>query len=209
MRMNRKNIRSYFNLNKINKIIKILTFSDILLIGGFGLIAPIFAVFVTDNLSDGSVAVVGIASTVYLLTKSVGQLFAAEIVDRIKGERDDFWAVLISTAGISLVPLLYIFVDSSVELYIVQFIYGIAAAFSFPSWMALFTRHIDHNQEGREWGLYYTLTDLAGAAAAAIGGFIAARLGFTPLFIIVSAISILGTITLWGLNALTKKHAKN
>ena len=179
-----------FNPKGINKIIKILTFSDILMIGSFGLVAPIFAVFITDSIQGGNLGTVGIASTIYLLTKSVFQLFAAHIADGIKGEKDDFWAMFISSIIISLIPLLYLIISNTHELFIVQFIYGIAAAFSFPSWMAIFTRHIDKNSEAREWGIYYTLIDLSAAATAGIGGIVAYNFGFKPLFIIVSAIGL-------------------
>jgi len=97
MHLSRKNFKNYLALKGISRVIKILTLSDILMMGGFGLVSPIFAVFITDTISGGTLGVAGIAITIYLLTKSIGQLFAAEIIDKIKGEMDDFWSVSIGS----------------------------------------------------------------------------------------------------------------
>jgi len=67
---------------------------------------------------------------------------------------------------------------------------------TLPAWMAIFTRHIDKEHEGVEWGVYRTLVDLGAAGAASLGGFLAYRLGFMPLFILVSIISLIGSLFL-------------
>jgi len=180
------------------------------MMGGFGLVSPIFAVFVTDSIVGGTVEVVGIASTIYLLVKSLGQLFAAEIVDRIKGERDDFWCMLLGSIVMCLSNALYLFVHTPVQLYIVQFVMGLATAFTFPSWMAIYTRHVDKQHEGKEWGIYYTLTDLGSAATAAVGGAIAYSIGFKPLFLIVAVLGFMGSVLLWAIkDEMIGKETKN
>jgi MFS family permease len=68
-----------------------------------------------------------------------------------------------------------------------------------PSWLALFTRHVDKDHEGMEWGVYSMLTDLGGAAVAGLGGIIAYSYGFKPLFVIVFVMSIIGTLLLLSL----------
>ncbi len=198
MKKKRKKIhyRPYFIFQKIDVVVRFLTISDFLILSGFGLIAPIFAVFVTDSIQGGNVEVVGLASSIYLIVKSVGQIPIARFIDKTSGEKDDFWAMLIGSLFFSLVPLFYIFVDTPMELYLVQFFYGLAAAFTFPAWMAIFTRHIDKEREGVEWGVYQTLIDLGSAATASLGGFLAFRYGFAPLFVVVSVISFLGSLYL-------------
>jgi len=209
MHLSRKNFKNYLALKGISRVIKILTLSDILMMGGFGLVSPIFAVFITDTISGGTLGVAGIAITIYLLTKSIGQIFAAEIIDKIKGEMDDFWSVFIGSILMSLVYLLYLFIHTPTQLYLIQFLLGLTTAFTFPSWMAIYTRHIDHNLEGREWGAYFTLVDLVTAGTAAIGGAIAYSLGFAPLFIIVAVTGLLGSLVLWFIRgAMIQKRPK-
>lgn len=182
----------------VNLVIRFLSIADVLVISGFGLIMPIFAIFVV-GLPGGSIEVAGIASAVYLFTKSIIQIPIAYLVDKIKGEKDDFWLMLIGYIGISIIPLFYIFLNSPTQLYVVQFFYGFFAAMSFPSWMALFTRHIDRDKEGLEWGVYMTLTDLGSAVSASVGGLLVYRFGFTPLFIVISITSFVGSLFLIGL----------
>ena len=197
-RHRRKHPASYFSIKKINIVIRFLTLSDILVISGFGMVLPIFAVYITQTIDGGTVEVVGIAMAIYLLTKSLGQIPIATIVDRIKGERDDFWIMFTGSVFFSVIPLMYIFVKTPLALYLVQFIYGFAAAMTVPTWYAIFTRHVDKNHEGVEWGVYQTFVDLGSAAAATIGGFIAYRFGFTLLFILVSLLIFSGSMFLLG-----------
>lgn len=190
--MTKQGWRGFFCV-KTNPIVKALTISDIFILSGFGLISPIFAVFLTENIQGGSVEVVGLASMIYLLTKSLGQIPIAQIVDKIRGEKDDFLTMFFGSVITSLVPLLYLIARIPLHIYCIQFIYGLSQALIFPSWMAIFTRHIDINQEGTQWGIYYTLIDLSSAGAAAIGGFVAYYLGFTPLLVTVSFLSFVGS----------------
>lgn len=177
----------------VNRMVTYLILADFFIISGWGLIGPIFAVFITGQIKGAGIEAVGLASTIYFLLKSGLQVPLANIIDKIKGEKDDFLALLIGSFIISLVPLFYIFVKNVPQLFLAQAIYGIGGALSYPSFMALFTRHIDKQKEGWEWSLYYTTVDLSAAAVAAIGGYLAKYIGFNYLFLLVSILSFMGT----------------
>ena len=198
--MKHPSVNSVWNISifqKINPVIRILIFSDILVVmTRLGFIAPIFALYITDKIPGGNLEVVGIATTIYMLSKSLLQIPVSVMIDKIKGEKDDFIAIFLGTLWFSLTPLLYIFIDSIFQLYVVQFLLGVSAAVLFPSWTAVFTRHIDHEHEGIEWGTYFTVTDLSSAIGAALGGIIAYRLGFNYLFGLASVISFIGVFVL-------------
>lgn len=179
-----------------NKIIQILIWSDVLIISGFGLISPIFAVFITQQIQGGNLEIVGLASTIYLLFRSVWQLFPARLIDKIRGERDDFLLMLTGTLIVSVVPLLYLFINRPLQLFLIQGLYGIGGALSYPAWLALFTRHVDKKKTAFTWGVYNVATDIGGAVTAGVGGFLANRLGFRPLFLVISAISFTGSFLL-------------
>lgn len=180
----------------VNRVVSFLTISDFFILSGWGLVSPIFAVFVTGQVKGAGVEVVGLASTIYLLLKSGLQVPLANIIDKIRGEHDDFLVMMVGTVIMSIVPLLYIVVRSVPQLFLVQAIYGISGALCYPAWMALFTRHIDKGKEGWEWSLYYTTIDLSGAAAAAVGGYLAKNLGFNWLFVLVSVFGFAGCLML-------------
>jgi len=190
--------KSYLALKEINPVVRVLTFCDIMIVGGAGLVTPIFAVFITGSINGGNLETVGIASGIYWAAQSLFQIPIALLIDKIKGERDDFWWMFFGSILFSLIPFAYLFISSPGQLYATQFFYGLFSAAMLPSWYAIFTRHVDRNHEGMEWGIYRTLNDLGGALAAFLGGYIANRLGFNSLFVIVSLVSLIGSFFLFG-----------
>ncbi|MFZ2151619.1 MAG: MFS transporter, partial [Minisyncoccia bacterium] len=181
----------------INGVIRFLIVSDIVFQGAVGLFGPLFALYISQYITDTDpIVATGIASAIYLIVKSVAQIPAAWVIDKVRGERDDFFILLGGTLLVSLVPISYLYIDTALQLYIVQAIYGLITAVTFPSYMAIFTRHIDHGKEGTEWGVYYTLVDVATATTAAIGGTIAAVYGFATLIWISAVFSLFGAFLL-------------
>lgn len=174
--------REYFLLN-MNPAIRFLILGDVVWRGATGLLAPIFALFIIDRIQGGNAAVAGIAATIYLFSKSFFQIPIASIIDRIHGEMDDYWFLIGGSLATAIIPLFYLWVHTPQELYFVQFLYGLASASMFPSWSAIFTRHIDKEKEGSTWGTYFTLTDLGAAGAAAVGGVLVVTSGFPTLII--------------------------
>lgn len=195
--------KHYF-FKDINPVIRFLIISDTVIVGAAGLLGPVFALFIEDFIQGGNAAVAGLSAGIYLFTKSILQIPIAHFIDKIRGEKDDFWLMFTFTTLIAFVPLLYLIINTPFQLYIVQFILGFFAAFTFPTYMAIFTRHIDKEKEGTEWGIYFTLTDLTGAMFAAIGGYVATTQGFPVLIITVVIISFIGSLFLWTI----KSHIK-
>ncbi|MCA9378814.1 MFS transporter [Candidatus Dojkabacteria bacterium] len=198
-------LRNYF-LKDINPVIRFLIISDTVMIGAAGLLGPIFALFIEEFIKDADpAAVAGIAASIYLFTKSILQIPIANLIDRIRGEKDDFWLMFSFTIIIALIPLLYLFISTPLQLYIVQFVLGLCTAFTFPTYMAIFTRHIDKSKEGTEWGVYFTLTDLVSAALAAVGGYVASSQGFPVLIVLVVIISTIGGLLLYPIKPFIKQ----
>jgi MFS family permease len=189
-------LKSYF-LKDINPVIRFLILSDVVVVGSAGLLGPIFALFIEDFIIGSNAAVAGIAAGVYLFSRSILQIPIAHFLDRVRGEKDDFWLMFIFTLLFSVVPLLYLVINTPFQLYIIQIINGFFTAFTFPAFMAIFTRHIDKEKEGTEWGVYFTLTDIISALFAIIGGYIATFAGFPILIVIVVTLSVLGTLLLY------------
>jgi MFS family permease len=201
------NLTHYF-LKDINPVIRFLIISDTILIGASGLLGPIFALFIEGFIIGGNEAVVGLAAGIYLFTKSTLQIPIAHLIDRIRGEKDDFWLMFICTLVIALIPLFYLIINTPLQLYLVQFILGLFTAFTFPTYMAIFTRHIDKEKEGIEWGMYFTFTDLTSAVLASVGGFLATTQGFPTLIIAVVVVSIIGSLMLWPIKPYIKLATK-
>jgi len=181
----------------MNSLIKILTYSDLLIISGWGLVNPIFAVFLSTKIKNGNLELVGLAVAVFLITKSFLQIPVARFIDKVKGELDDMVLMAIGTCIISLVPFLYAQVFTAIQVLLLQVLYGLGYALVTPGWLAIFTRHVDRHQEAQEWSMYNSMTSLGAALAGALGGFFAEKFGFQLLFIVVGIICIAGTSLLY------------
>ena len=178
----------------VNKIIRVLVLGDIMFFSAYGLINPIFAIFITNQIAGATIATAGFAATINLLVRAILQMPVARYIDRRKGEKDDFIFMVAGSTLISIVPFAYFFVVTPLHLYIAQAVLGVGGALANPGWFAIFTRHIDKNKEGTEWTLENVGVGLAAAGTAAIGGVLAQRFGFHSLFLIVGILSLLGLI---------------
>jgi len=178
----------------INKVIRTLIQADLVFLAAFGLISPIFAVFITDQIKGGNVEVVGFSAAVYWIIKSILQIPISEILDKKRGEKDDFYFLICGTILAALVPIGYIFSSLPWHVYLLQAIYGMGMAMAFPSWSAIFTRHIDRGKEAFEWGLESTALGFGTGLTGAIGGILVAYFGFDLLFVIVSILALVGAL---------------
>jgi len=170
-------------LKSINKVIKVLTLSDVVLLTGLGFIAPIFAIFITDRIEGGNVQVAGFAAAVYWVVKSILQIPLGNYLDRVKGEKDDLWFVVIGNILAAAAVFGYIFSSFPWHIYLCQGIYSLGMAMNIPGWCAIFTRHIDKGKEAFEWSTRSTFIGIGAGASGALGGIIASTFGFNILFI--------------------------
>ena len=68
----------------MNRTIKLLMFSDIFVLTGFGLIEPILAIFIKENLVGGTIFAAGLASMIFLVTKSQFIKEATDLLTALK-----------------------------------------------------------------------------------------------------------------------------
>ena len=181
---------------KINHLVLTMTIADVMSWAGWGMLLPILSVYYTEEINGGSLALAGMASTVYLLSRSALQIPTARFIDRRKGEKDDFYILMLGSSMISLSAFLYIFVSQPWHVLAVQSFYGIGGALSYPAWLSIFTRHVDKDKVGMEWGLYSTTTDISMALTGAAGGIMAEMWGYKIVFIIAGFLTMAGTLYL-------------
>lgn len=180
----------------INNTIRILILSDFLLQSGWGLLGPIFAIFLTKQIQGGSIALVGFVAATYWLSKSIVQPFFAYIFDVKKGEKDDFKFLVIGLTVANLIPLGYVFSTYPWQIFILEFLRGIAMACVVPTWSAIFTRHIDKGWEAFSWSIESTGVGFAYAFAGALGGVLATFFGFKVVFVLVTVLGLTSTLFL-------------
>ncbi len=177
-------------------MIKVLTLSYVFVLAGWGLVTPLIAVFITENVKGASLETVGLAMSLYALTRSFVQIPIARILDIKKGEKDEFITLVVGMLIVGITAISYIFVDIQIELYIVQVLYGIGDALIYPAWGSLFTAHIDKDEIATENSIYQTSADITTALSASLGAFLVVAFGYKLVFIIVAITTWMGVLLL-------------
>ncbi len=179
-----------------NLIIKLIG-TNFFLNAGWGLIAPIFAIYITEQVQGGSIEMVGFAVGTHWIVKSALQPFIAYKMDVVKGERDDISFLIKGMIMFTVIALLYVFVTAMWQVFLLETIRGIALALVFPAWSGIFTRHIDREWEAYTWSLTSTGMGFAVGFAAAFGGIIASIIGFEMVFVFVALMGAISTAIIY------------
>ncbi len=180
----------------MNRTIKLLMLSDIFVLTGFGLIDPVLAIFITEGVSGGSLIAVGVAVMLFLIIKSFLQLPFSRYVD---SHREKVLYLIIGACIIMVVPFIYSITTTIEGVYIAQSLRGIGAAMAYPTWLSLFSTHLDRKHEGFEWALYSTSVGIGTAIAGFVGASIVSIAGFPAAFTFAGILSIIGVAVLFGL----------
>jgi len=188
-----RGLRNY----QVNVIIKVLIASDFLIWSSASLVAPIFAIFIAARLPSGGIEAIGIAATIYCMTKAIVEIPVGTYIDKSKSERDDLYAAILGTVLNAATFFLYPIVASVWQLYLLQIVAGAAGAIAYPGWYSIFTRHIDKSKEAFEWSLYDVLLGLGMAVTSALGAFMVAKFGFNAVFYIIGSMTLAGAALLF------------
>ncbi len=179
----------------MNKTLKLLIISDIFVISGFGFIAPILAIFIKDNLVGGTIMAAGVASAIFMITHSLLQIVFAYKFN----PKDRLWMLRLGTALIVLVPFGYIFSTHIYHIYFIEFIYGVGAAFAYPSWSSFFTSNLEKGKRGFQYSLYSSAVGVGTAITAGAGAWIAEKTNFQIVFILTGILALIGLMILFRL----------
>jgi len=187
------------NKNTVNRVIRTLIVSDFFLFFSMGLLAPIFAVFILQNV-ENKIEVIGYSVSIYWLVRVLTVVPFSHLMDKMKGEMDEYYFMIVGTFITSCVPLFFIFSTEAWHIYLLQIVNGLANSMAVPAWRILFTNHIDSRIVGFEWSLEDVGVGIATAASASIGAFIADKYGFNTLFVVITCFGLIGTFILMPLS---------
>lgn len=158
----------------MNKLRYILLISDTLFYVSGALLAPIYALYVEKI--GGDLLDASITSSLFMLTAGIVIYLFAKWEDRAKHQRK----FVILGYGISVLGYLgYLFVNSSMALFVVQIVLGLGVALKDPAYDGLFSEADTHS--ALAWGEWEALSHIVYGAGAIVGGFVASIYGFRPL----------------------------
>lgn len=180
----------------VSRVIRHLVVSDFVLNFAFGLLSPIFAVFVLKNIQGSDLKIIGLATTFYWVARTASTVPLSRFMDRTNGERDEFYFIVLGTFIMSSVPLFYLFASLPWHIYLIQFILGLANSMAVPAWRILFTDHIDRGRTGFEWSLEDIAIGVSIAISAYLGSVLADKFGFRVVFVLLAILGYIATLIL-------------
>lgn len=179
---------------RFNKVIRYFILCDLSLFSGWGLLAPIMSVFIVEHIAGAGLFNAGAAISLYWAARSIIQLPIASFLDRKKGEKDDFYALIIGLLLASLAAFSFSLVDTIRELYIVMVIQGIAFGLYAPAWSGIFSRHLDKDKIALDWSMDSVGLGIASMITGLTGGYLADTFGFDIIFYLVAFFSFLSAV---------------
>ncbi len=181
----------HFNIAdlKVNRVIRYFVLSDLLFFGGWGLINPIFALFVIGHIAGATVLTVGIASAFYWITKALFQIPVALYLDKKDKDHLDLHALITGLMLAGFAAMAFPLAPNIGILYLLMIVQGIAYGLYTPSWSAVFSRHLDKNHYAFDWSLDSTTIGIFSGIAALVGGTIARFFGFEMVFVLTGFLS--------------------
>jgi len=181
---------------KLNRIVKYLILTDLAFYSGWGLVSPIFPLFIQQNISTdgivgGSVVIASMAAGVFWITKALFQYPIGYFLDHQKGDKDDYFFLVLGLCLAAIIPLLYTLAQTAWHVYTLQFFYGLSMAMNIAGWRALFTRSIDEGKEASQWSLDDSLLALGQGVFGILSGVFVYLFGFPVTFMIASLLGVL------------------
>src|SRR3989344_5233858 len=169
---------------RVGRVVKYFILADLALLAGWGLVDPVFSVFIIGKVEGATLVSVGTAAAIYWFLKSSLRLPLANFLDRRTGEKDDFYALILGLFIASLSAFGFAFVRSLWQLYFFQVFHSLGFALYAASWPAIFSRHLDRDRVSFDWALDSPAVGVSAGASGFLGGVIAQNFGFSVVFIL-------------------------
>ncbi len=189
----------------VNRVMRAYIYWDFVVNAGWGLLAPVFAIFLLEKIAGGNIVegarIIGFATFFYWATKSVLQIPIGNYLDKNHGEVDDFWFYVAGSIITAFVPIGFLFASAPWHIYVLQIFHAAAMSLVIPSSYAIFIRHTDKGREAYESSLDSTLLGVGVGIAGALGGIMAGYMGFTAILLLTSLLNFVAVLFLFPVRA--------
>lgn len=172
-----------------NPALRALLVSDALILTAVAMLAPIYALYVTDI--GGSIFDAGLTAAALAFGAGVMSIIAGRYIDTQPNKR------LVLVGGYLVVGigfLLYTQVTSVLFLGLIQLFIGLMQPFYQTAFDTLYSTHLDTAKVAREWGWWEATKYFTTAAGAIVGSLIVVQFGFDGLFIVMASFCFLSAV---------------
>ena len=181
---------------KTNKVIWLLTLSDIFTWGAYFVVNVIAGIYLASKLGVDAIEIIGIGTTIYFFCRAVFQLPIGYLTDKHLHDKDE---ILLLAGGSFLMGMSFVFyplINSPWMYFFLQVLFGLGTAMNLNTWRKLFATNLDKDQEGKEYGIYEVVMSMAIAAFSWVAGFAASvsKGSFDSVMIISGVVMMTGSI---------------
>ncbi len=182
---------------RANRVIKNLVKVNVAFWSGWGFVSPLLAVFIVEKINGGSAAVVGIATAIYWLTRSILRIPIGLYLDDNEGEEDDYWFLFFGAVLVSVVFFGYMMATLPRHIYFLQVVFSLGMVLYEAGMIAIFTRHIDKGKESTEWGIDSTISGIGIGLAGGMSGLLIGKYGFETVFTLGGILTVISASLLF------------
>ena len=194
---------------KINKVVLLLTMSDIFSWGPLIIISSLSGIYLSNKLGSDAIEFVGIGTGIYYITRALFQIPVGKFTDKLKKDRDEIAILVIGTLFMGLPYILYPSINYAYQYYLLQFLFGLGVSLNVVNWRKLFALNSGKGMEGEEYAFYDTILSISTAILSVILGLID-NIGdaYFNIVMITSGI-IMMSASIWVLLITTVKERKS
>lgn len=155
-----------------------------------GIFGPFYILFIRQK--GGGIESFGIAMGLLLLFQSLMSYFAGRYSDKLGRKPLFLFEGYLSV----FVVLLYLFIGSAWQLYVLQIINGLLAGIHGTAEVSFLGDITELGSRGRNIGKFHTITGIVAALAMMAGGYLVVISGIKIIFILMAVASFLSTTIL-------------
>jgi len=173
----------------MHKQLKLFLVADGFYALAFGMLAPIYAVFVERI--GGDILEAGTAWAIFMIVSGIGLLFMGKLQDKISKDK----IVLVAGYALRSFALLgYYFVSNIAQMFMLQIFLGLSVVVILPATYSFYSRYVDSKKLAFQWIAWDSTWFILQGIAALIGSFLASLYGFKTLFLVMFAISLFSLV---------------
>ena len=155
-----------------------------------------FGVFVVSSIKGATVVDLGIGHAIFMVGVLLTEPFISKIYDSALDITTSYYGFILGNLFKSIFRFGFIFLNSVTLFYIFYFLLGIVHSIEYPSFIKLFTKHMDKGLESSEWGIKDSFISLGKVITFFVSGIIAVKLGYGYLFALSGLIMLVSGVFL-------------
>lgn len=165
--------KSVFRKFSLNRVIWLLTLSDIFTWGVYIIIAGFVGLYLAEKLGYNPVEVIGLGTAIFYFAKGTFQIPIGYFTDKTRKDKDDLLFLMVGNLFMGVPYLFYPLIKSAEVYFVLQFFIGLGAAMNLVNWRKIFAANLDKGREGVDYGVYDTVMSYSMIFFSVIAGYVA------------------------------------